>query len=113
MKRKVLSIIAIISLSSISLNAGTFWVTGKITRTLIDHYYGGGMILLDRNLGNGCTGAWVSLDLVGRYWSKEQGKNKFSSALTAFAMDKKVVLQIYSHQKHSGYCVARRIDIVK
>jgi len=113
MKRKLMGTIFTVLLLTTGLEAKHFWVVGKIKRTLVDHYYGGAMIYLDRAIGNGCPSRWVSLDTKGRYWNKEDGKNKFSSALSAFAMDKRVAVYIYSHQKHNGYCVARRIDILK
>jgi len=113
MKKKVLGLVLIMLLSTITASAEHFWVTGKIKRTLVDKYYGGGMIKLDRSIGHGCKTTWVSLDLVGKYWSKESGQYKFSSALSAFAMDKRVSVYVYNNQKHNGYCVARRIDILK
>jgi len=113
MKKKFLGLVLIMLLSTITVSAESFWVTGKIQKILVDHYYGGAMILLDRSIEHGCPSAWISLDLIAKYWSKESGKNKYSAALTAFAMDKSISVFVYSHQKHNSYCVARRIDILK
>lgn len=111
MKNKILVSILSIGLLTTTVSAKSFWVTGKIRTTLVDDYYGGAMIRLDRDIGQGCPSSWVSLDLVGKYWSKESGKNKFSAALTAFAMGKRVSVYVYNNQKHNGHCVVRRIDV--
>jgi hypothetical protein len=88
------------------------WVTGKITRTLSDHYYGGMMIHLDRKIGGGCPNSgWVSLDMAERYVKNAKSREK--AALLAFALDKKVSVYVHTSQKHNTYCVARRVDILK
>jgi hypothetical protein len=111
--KKLLLGITLSAVTTLNAQAAGFWVTGKINRTLVDKYYGGAMIYLDRAIGNDCPSRWVSLDTQGKYYSKEEGRNKLLSAMTAFGLDKTVSLYVYNTQKHNGYCVVRRIDIRK
>lgn len=91
-------------------------VTGKITRTLAGDGYNGCMVLLDvnvRNLLPNCGPSWVSLDCNAVYRTPEASAAMWSSAITAFALNKTVVAYVRDDQKANGYCSARRIDIVR
>ena len=93
--------------------AASFWVTGKINRTLVGQYYSGCMINLDKAVGGTCPGNWVALDCKGEFndMDPETGKKKFSLALAAAQTGKTVSVYVNDANKASGYCVARRIDV--
>ena len=114
-KFKQASLVLLLSITFIpTANAAFFWVTGKITQTLADSVYGGCMIHLDVRLPAQCMNqGWVSLDCKGVYYNAIDGNNKFSSALTAFSLDKTVSVFVNDDVKHNGYCVARRVDIIR
>lgn len=94
--------------------AESFWRTGTINRTLTDHtYYGGCMVHLSVNIGNGCpSNGWVSFDCDAKYSDAGEGQRAYASALVAFSMGKQVSVLINNAQKHHGLCVARRLDII-
>ena len=99
----------------ISMNASAtlFWATGKIDRTLADTSYGGCMVHLDVIIANGCpANGWVSLDCKNTYYPAGEGDRKFNTALAAAIAGKTVSVYINNTQKHDGYCVAKRIDII-
>jgi len=98
---------------SATASSASFWVTGKINRTLADQNYAGCMIFLDKAIGGTCPGSWVSLDCKGLFNDKDQmtGKNKFSLALAAAQTGKTVSVYVNDANKANGYCVARRIDV--
>jgi len=116
MKLKSIKIIGI-SLLALGLSSSVFATdfsrTGTVKRMLIDSkIYGGCMIQITANIGNGCpNGGWVSLDCNNTYYSATDSKNKYATALTAFALDKTVSLTIDNTKKHNGFCVARRVGI--
>jgi len=99
----------------ITMNAGaaSFWVTGKINRTLVDQNYSGCMISLDKAVGGACSASWVALDCKGQFNDKdpETGKKKFSLALAAAQTGKTVSVYVNDANIANGYCVARRIDV--
>ena len=97
--------------SAFSANA---WVTGKVTRTLIDDtYFGGCMIVLlpgPETLGLNCPAVWVTLNCSGDYNSKEVGYQKLQAAQLALVTGTTVHVWVDDTKKHNGYCYARRID---
>ena len=101
-----------LTLSSSAWSA-TFWKTGKIVRTLTEAtYYGGCMIQLSANVGNGCpANGWVSLDCDAKFTDPGQGQRAYASALVAFTLDKNVSIIIDNTKKNDDYCVVRRLDI--
>ena len=116
MKKTGLSYAGILLLSMsfiVSASADSFWLTGKIKRTLVDRYYSGCMVKLDKSIGHACPSTWVSLDCKGLFNAKdpETGKKMFSSALAAAHAGKTVSLYINDAHKANSYCVARRIDV--
>jgi hypothetical protein len=98
--------------------ADTAWVNdATITRTLIqDEAFGGCMVFLDKPIagsGLNCPSNWVSLSCDGTYSSTVSAQRMFDSAQMAFALDKKVNVRVNDAQKHNGYCVAYRFDVLK
>lgn len=92
-------------------SATNFWKTGKITRILTDsEAFGGCMVHITDNIGNGCpNNGWVSLDCTNTFYT--DSNKKLAIALTAYSLDKKVSVFIDNTKKHSGYCLARRVDL--
>jgi hypothetical protein len=96
----------------VSVDATTFWVYGKITRTLVDNSYGGCMVLLDKSIANGCPSeGWVSLDCKNTFYPAGQGDRKFNTALVAAMSGKSVSIVVDNTKKHDGYCVGGRVDV--
>ena len=110
---RTLAIVVLITCSSSAL-ATSFWKTGTIVRVLTDKtLYGGCMIQLSSNIGNGCPdNGWVSLDCKGIYSEPSDGKRAYVTALLAFQMGKQVSVFVNNEEKNNDYCVARRVDII-
>lgn len=115
-KNKVIYVLlvmtSIVSMSSAS--ATSFWVTGKIKTVMVDQYYSGCMIYMDKNIGYTCpANGWVSLDCKAQFDDKsiETANKKFASALAAAQSGKTVKVLVNDLNKANGYCVARRIDV--
>ena len=92
------------------------WVKGAtIKRTLIqEDAFGGCMILVNKTIadaGLSCPSRFVSFSCDGTFSSKVNAQNMLDSAQMAFALNKKVNLQIDDSKKHNSYCVAVRIDV--
>jgi hypothetical protein len=91
------------------------WLTGKISMTLSDsNNYGKCMIrspsfapVID------CLGEWVSLSCSGDFNSKEDARRMWDSAQLAVALDLNVELYLVDTEKQNGYCVVKRLDVVK
>lgn len=114
MKRVVTSLLTLAAVVyACSASATTFWVIAKIEKTLVDsEQYAGCMLRLDKAIGNGCNGNWVSLDCAGRFYTTLSGEQKFAAALMAQAADKQVrVLVDPTKTVNGNYCIARRIDV--
>lgn len=95
--------------------AANHLVVGKITTMLTASSYSGCMIHLDVATPEVCTGGgWVALDCNGGYYDPVIGNNKYSTALTAFSLDKRVRVSISDTKKTpEGYCVAYRLDVYR
>lgn len=99
--------------------ANIAWVhDATIQRTLIQHgSFGGCMIQLDKSIadaGLSCpTANWVSLDCVGTFSSVAGTQRMFDSTQMAFALDRKVSVQVDDSKTHNGYCTVIRLDIRK
>ena len=100
-------------LAAVQAEAAEFWRTGNITRVLTDRFYGGCMINLSVFIENGCPIAgWVSLDCEDKYSPPGTGNRMYAMALTAFSLNKRVSVLVNNTEKHNGYCVARRVDML-
>jgi len=89
-------------------------VTANIVRTLADSYYGGCMVLLDVSVATvlpNCGPGWVSLDCDATYHTPAQSNAMWTSALTAFALNKPITVWVEDTQIVDGYCTARRLDV--
>lgn len=103
-------------ISTAPAKAVDFWVAGaKIKRTLTRDVgtHGGCMILLTKSIGNGCpNNGWVSLDCKGEYFPESVGSRNYATAIVAASMNKTVSVLVNNNKKHSGYCVAERLDVI-
>ena len=61
--------------------------------------------------GLDCKTNWVSFSCSGDFTSKDVGYRMFDSALTAFVLGNRVMLEVDDTKKHNGYCYAGRVDI--
>lgn len=109
----IIATIIILSITTTAWSA-SIWKTGTVTRTLTDtQYYGGCMVLISTPIANGCpNNGWVSLDCDGTYSQAGEGQRAYASALVALSLGKQVSILVNTTQKHNGYCVARRLDII-
>lgn len=116
MKTKIMTSLTVVALLAFptSSMAAEFWKSGKVNRILIDgSSYGKCMMQLSVSLGNSCPSTWVSLDCEGKYLEKGDGDRFLNIATIAQAMDQTVSIKVDNTKTHSGYCVIRRIDLIK
>lgn len=112
LKKSIL--MSVVFFASMNVNAANVHVSGKIKRTLADGtHYGKCMIQMDSAISNGCPASgWVSLDCKATYSAPGDGDRKFNTAIAAAMSEKSVFLVIDNEKKLSGYCVAKRIDVI-
>ena len=61
-----------------------------------------------------CDGDYVSMDCLGLYGTKEEGRQKLAQAQLSLAADKRVLVYLNDSEKfNSYYCTANRIDVYK
>jgi len=112
-KKSILILAISIVLLNVPSQAEEFWRTGTIKRTLSDKKFGGCMVQLSTGISNGCpANGWVSLDCDATYLQYRAGERHYASALIAASIGKQVSILIDNAQKHDGYCVARRVDVI-
>lgn len=105
--------IAMLSWSNISMAAVEAIVT-KVDRLLVDtERYGQCMIYTKATPTNDCPSNWFSLDCEGSFYSKEKTRRLWDSAQLAYATEARVVVYANDQQKHNGYCVVARLDVVR
>lgn len=96
--------------------AATVYVQGNVERTLIadQDRWGGCMIWIDQVLsdqGLNCPGQWVSFSCTGTFTTKDVAYRMFDSAQMAYALGKKIFIEVDDTKKHNGYCCANRVDV--
>jgi hypothetical protein len=111
-----LSIVTLMGLAS-SSNAAISYVISNVQRTLIADQgrWGGCMIYLDETLadhGLDCPSHWVSFSCTGKFTTKDVAYRMFDSAQMAYALRKRVVVQVDDTKKHNGYCYGSRVDVL-
>jgi hypothetical protein len=97
--------------------AASAHIQGNVLKTLIadQDRWGGCMILIDQKLsdhGLDCPQQWVSFSCNGTYTTKDVAYRMFDSAQMAYALGKRVFLQVVDTKKHNGYCYASRVDVL-
>lgn len=97
--------------------AASAHIQGNVLRTLIadKDRWGGCMILIDQTLsdhGLDCPMSWITLSCNGAFTTKDVAYRMFDSAQMAFALGKKVLLQVEDTKKHHGACYASRVDVL-
>lgn len=124
MKSMMMGIAGLLALSLGALAYGaTTPVIGKFNRTFsADDGMGGGcMAQLDvslRDAGLDCSSNWVTFSCSGSgsqeaFTSRDDAYRKFDSALMAFALDKRVRVDVTDEQKQGGHCFGKRVDVLK
>lgn len=124
MKRMMMGIAALLALSLGALAYGaTMAVIGKFDRTFSadDGANGGCMAQLDvslREAGLDCSTNWVTFSCSGNasqeaFTNRDDAYRKFDSALMAFALDKRVRVDVTDEMKQGGACFATRLDVLK
>lgn len=96
----------------------TVAIKASVVKTMVadQDRFGGCMARLDRNLadyGLNCSGKWVTFSCSGVYASRDTAYRMFDSAQMAFALGRKVSVQVDDTRKHDGHCYAARIDVLQ
>ena len=60
----------------------------------------------------GCKPTFLSLDCKGTYISKEDSRRFYELAQMAFALEKPITVFYEPTERHNGYCVIKRADLV-
>ncbi len=104
-------------------HAATVNVETTIIRTLVadEGRWGGCMALTSTVLataGLDCPSQWVTFSCAGPvggqvYTTKDIAYRMFESAQLSLVLDKRVMLRVTDEKKHSGFCYANRIDLIK
>lgn len=97
--------------------AGYGQVVAQVNRTMVDRaHFGGCMAQLSVDLESvlpDCTGEWVSFSCTGDFGDEARNQWMFDQAQLALAAGKQVEVYFSSYEKHNGYCVAYRIDLIR
>ncbi len=115
MRLKIVATSILLLATALPVSADLFYRTGTVEKVLTTEAgtYGGCMIRLSTSIGNGCPNSgWVSLDCANTYYSNAESNRKYAMVLTALASNKMVSVKVDNIQKHGGYCVAQRVDIL-
>ncbi|MEW6989412.1 hypothetical protein AADZ91_01875 [Colwelliaceae bacterium 6441] len=118
MKKVILVLVSLICITS-NAYAAEAKVVGKFIKTLTtkDNLYGGCMAEIDVSVaasGLNCpANGWVTFSCSGDFVSKEEAMRMFDSAQMSLALNKRAVLKVTDLQKHNGFCMVTRIDILK
>ena len=85
-----------------------------ITRLLVDAEKFGHCMALFRglNTAGGCKNSWLSFDCAGQFVSKEAARRHYEVAQMAIALGKQVSVFYEPTERHNGYCVVKRIDLL-
>ena len=116
-KKYILALSMVVLMGTASVGfATTVYVRGKVTKTLVADQgrWGGCMVRIDQVLANhllDCPSQWVSFSCSGTFTTKDIANRMFDSAQMAYALGKRVVLEINDTKKHNGFCYASRVDV--
>ena len=78
--------------------------------------FGECMVFMDKTIadaGLDCPSKWVALSCDGTFNNRDVAARMHDAAMMAMAMEKKVNVLIDNTKKQNGYCVAKRIDLLK
>lgn len=105
-------------LAGIHVSAATERIEGYAKRTLTtdDGRFGGCMVQLEERIesfGLDCPGSWVTLSCSGVHTSPDEGFRMFESAQMAFALDRRLMVEVTDELKHNGHCYGRRVDVLR
>lgn len=115
--KHLLCIAALAMLPFSSGYAATSSVTGTVNNILIqnDATWGGCMISMSvnpRTKIGGCGNWWMSLSCSGDFADEVRAYRMLDQAQLAYAMNRQVTAHFTDAQKHNGYCVVYRIDLL-
>ena len=103
---------------ALAAGAATERIEAGAARTLTtdDGRFGGCMVQLDQRVseaGLDCPGSWVTFSCSGVHTSPDEGFRMFESAQMAFALDRRVMIEVTDELKHNGHCYGRRVDVLR
>lgn len=86
----------------------------NIDRLLTEHErFGQCMVYTKETPTIDCPANWFSMDCKGSFNSKETTRRLWDSAQLAYATESRVVIVLTDQQKHNGYCVVLRMDVLR
>lgn len=103
-----------VALISSSANAIERGANLEISRILVHTEDFGKCMVAFSNLEAqaGCKPTFLSLDCAGTYSSKEDSRRFLELAQMAFALEKPITVFYEPTERHNGYCVVKRADLV-
>lgn len=109
--------ILLISISSSVIHAATGSINARVIRSLANDgaAFGGCMILLDTSVNTvlpTCPGSWLSLSCTGDFNPKDHANRMYDNAMMAKALNRNIAVYFSDTEKHNGWCVANRIDVL-
>ena len=115
MKKLILSAL-LLALSSHAYS-DTAWFNGASIMKILNqtNTFGECMVFMDKTIadaGLDCPSKWVALSCDGTFNNRDVAARMHDVAMMAMAMEKKVNVLIDDTKKQSGYCVAKRIDLL-
>ncbi len=92
-------------------------IAASVVRTLVadQNRWGGCMILTDQDFssyGLDCPSRWVTFSCNGTFTSKDVAYRMFDSAQMAYALGKRVLIEVDDSKKHNGHCYGSRVDVL-
>jgi hypothetical protein len=115
--KTALALAVVISAISIAHAETSVIQQATVTRTLVDgNHYGHCMATLDVDPQSKlptCGSRWISLSCDGTFTDRATAFRMYDQFMYAMAADKKVTVFFTDEQKHNGYCVAYRVDVLR
>ena len=115
MKKLIIS--AVLLALSGQAYSDTAWFNGASIVKILNqtNTFGECMVFMDKTIadaGLNCPSKWVALSCDGTFNNRDVAARMHDVAMMAMAMEKKVNVLIDDTKKQSGYCVAKRIDLL-
>jgi len=115
MKARVISILLILNMFSVSVIADTGWVKAKVTDIIIsENDYGGCLVKLNKNTnesGVNCHSEWVSFSCNGVYNAKDVAYRMLDVAQASMLMGNFAWAKVESAEKVGTYCTAKSFHL--
>ena len=90
-------------------------VQGKVIKLLThESAFGQCMAQITGYAGSAdCKGDWISFDCGGDFNDKSAARNFYELAQMSLALEKQITAFVEPTERHSGFCVVKRLDLVR